>query len=307
MGLRIAFQMEPLEQSDRVKSTSFRLLTEAARRGHALFHYTVDQLSFREGRVVAQGSAVSGKDYALGEACALDLAEMDVVMMRQDPPFDMHYLTATWLLELLPKRVRVINHPAEVRNYPEKIMPLLFPHLVPATLITQQLTEVRAFHREHKDIIVKPLYAFGGRGVFRLKEGDSNLEPVVELLQERYQLPFIVQKYVPEVKEGDKRIVLFGGKVVGAFWRRPVGDDHRANLRVGGDLQPAELTVRDHEICEALSPLLKEKGLFLTGIDVIGPYLTEVNVTSPMGLVQLDALYGTDTAKLFWDMLEATL
>ena len=233
-----------------------------------------------------------------------NLADLDVVLLRQDPPFDMAYITTTYLLERIHPRTLVVNDPAHVRNAPEKLFVLDFLDLMPPTLITRALTDVQAFRAEYKDIIIKPLYGNGGAAVFRIKPGDGNLSSMVELFQTVFREPFMVQEYRPEVKQGDKRIILVNGEIAGALNRVPQADETRSNLHVGGTAVPVELNNRDREICARLKPELKRRGLIFTGIDVIGPYLTEINVTSPTGIRQVKAFGGNDIAAMIWDVIE---
>lgn len=310
MPLRVACQMDPIEHIDIRGDSTFALLLEAQRRGHELFYYTPPNLALIEGKLMARGTDLSVKDQAgnhfkLGEKRVEDLAEWDVVMLRQDPPFDMAYITTTHLLERIQNTTLIVNDPAHVRNAPEKVWVLDFLDLMPPTIVTRQLDDVLAFRRQYKDIIVKPLYGNGGAGVFRLKPDDGNLSSLVELFQTVFREPFMVQEFRPEVKAGDKRIILIDGEVAGAINRVPQKNETRSNLHVGGTAKAVKLTKRDREICERLSPELKRRGLIFTGIDVIGSFLTEINVTSPTGIRQVKAFGGEDIAKLFWDAVEA--
>ncbi len=305
--MKIAIQMEPLRAVNFAKSTNGALLREAVRRYGRVFIYQPEMLSFTAAGLSADGCWIDAKENELEERSpeSVILNGMDVLLMRQDPPFDMRYITATYLLESLAGQVRVLNNPASVRSYPEKWIPTLFPDYTPPTLITRSPDELRRFAEEHGKVVVKPLYAFGGEGILVLEAGDRNLVPAMELLLARYDLPCVAQAYLPAVTEGDIRILLIDGEVVGAFRRVPVTHDHRANLSAGGQLAEVVLTDRHKAICEVVSPFLKEHGLFFTGLDVIGDSLTEVNVTSPMGITQIEQLTGQNLAVHFWDKVEA--
>jgi glutathione synthase len=274
-------------------------------------HYTPDRLALRGGKVTARAEPVEGladeegRHYALGEATIVDLSECDVVLLRQDPPFDMAYITSTHLLERIHPQTLVVNDPAHVRNAPEKLFVTEFPELMPETLITRDPNTIRDFRNELGDIILKPLYGSGGAAVFRLREDDENLSALLEIFLERFREPFVVQRYLPAVRAGDKRIILIDGEAVGAINRIPAMGDARSNMHVGGKAVPAEMTARDHAICEAIGPELKRRGLLLAGIDVIGDYLTEINVTSPTGIREVQRFGGADIAALFWDKVEA--
>jgi glutathione synthase len=309
MPLRVACQMDPIERIDIQGDSTFALLLEAQRRGHELFYYTPLNLSLDGTTLRARGHSLrvedkSGDHYKLSNARVEDLASFDVVLLRQDPPFDMAYITSTHLLERIHPKTLVVNNPAEVRNAPEKIWVLEFSDLMPPTLVTRQLADVEAFRREYKDIILKPLYGNGGAAVFRLQPGDTNLGSLVELFQTVFREPFMVQQYRPEVRDGDKRIILVDGDVAGALNRVPSAGETRSNLHVGGRAAKTVLTDREHEICARLGPELKRRGLIFTGIDVIGRYLTEINVTSPTGIRQIKAFGGPDIAALIWDAIE---
>jgi len=312
MSLAVAIQMDDIAPINIDADSTFALALEAKRRGHGLFHYMAPDLSLRAGRVVAKARALDvrrrkGDHFALGEAETLDLAGMDVVLMRQDPPFDMAYITATHLLEQLHPETLVTNDPVSVRNAPEKLFVTHFTDLMPPTLITTSREEIVAFRKEYGEIIIKPLYGNGGAGVFHLKPGDDNLNSLLEVFTKLYREPIVVQKYLPEIREGDKRIVLVDGKPAGAINRIPAEGEARSNLHVGGRAAPVELTARDHEICEAIGPTLEERGLVFTGIDVIGHYLTEINVTSPTGIQEIERFTGTNVAALIWDAIETRL
>ena len=310
MTLAVACQMDPIDRIDIAGDSTFALLLEGQQRGHALFYYTPQNLSLAGTRLQARGFTLAvadkrGEHYRLSQPRKEDLTGFDVVLLRQDPPFDMAYITSTHLLERIHPKTLVVNDPAWVRNSPEKVFVLDFLDLMPPTLITRDAEEVRAFRAEHKDIIIKPLYGNGGAAVFRVGPGDTNLNSLVELFQTVFREPFMVQEYRPEVRAGDKRIILVDGEVVGAVNRVPSADETRSNMHVGGVARPTELTARDREICARLGPELKRRGLLFTGIDVIGPYLTEINVTSPTGIRQIQAFAGTDVAALIWDAIEA--
>ena len=310
MPLNVACQMDPIDRIDIGGDSTFALLLEAQRRGHALFYYTPPNLSLFGGRLLAHGSTLRVEDkvgahYTVSDPRTVDLSELDVVLLRQDPPFDMSYITTTHLLERIHPKTLVVNDPASVRNAPEKVLVLDFPDLMPPTLVTRNADDVRRFRAEHKDIVIKPLYGNGGAGVFRIGPGDTNLNALIELFQTVFREPFMVQQYRPEVRAGDKRIILVDGEVVGAVNRVPAADETRSNMHVGGMPRATDLTARDREICARLGPELKRRGLLFTGIDVIGPYLTEINVTSPTGIRQVKALGGPDIAALIWDAIEA--
>jgi len=310
MPLKIACQMDPIDRIDIRGDSTFAILLEAQRRGHEIFYYTPPNLALHGDKLMARGHSLIVKDqvgdhYTVAEPRAENLADYDVVLLRQDPPFDMAYITTTHLLERIHPKTLVVNDPASVRNAPEKVFVLDFLDLMPATIVTRQLDDVMAFRREYKDIIVKPLYGNGGASVFRLTSEDSNLGSLVELFQTVFREPFMVQQYRPEVRGGDKRIILVDGELAGAINRIPAEGETRANMHVGGRAAPVELTARDREICDRLGPELKKRGLLFTGIDVIGPYLTEINVTSPTGIRQLKSFGGPDVAALIWDAVEA--
>ena len=309
MSLKVAFQMDPIERIDIRGDSTFALLLEAQRRGHDVFYYTPDKLSLKEGSLIAEGHSLTVEDkpddhYRLAHPRAVDLADFDVVHLRQDPPFDMAYITTTHLLERIQPDTLVVNDPAAVRNAPEKVFVLDFLDLMPPTLVTRDPSAIKAFREEHRDIVIKPLYGNGGAAVFRLAEGDTNLNSLVELLGMTFREPIMVQRYVPQVREGDKRIILVDGEVAGAINRVPAPDETRSNLHVGGTAKKVTLTARDKEICARLGPELKKRGLIFTGIDVIGDYLTEINVTSPTGIRQVKEFGGNDIAAMIWDVVE---
>ena len=310
MALKIAVQMDHINSIRIAGDTSFALCLAAAERGHELYHYTPDRLSMRDGVVSAaleplQVRDIEGDHFTLGEAVHTDLSEMDVILLRQDPPFDMNYITTTHLLERIHPKTLVVNDPAWVRNSPEKIFVTEFPDLMPETLITKDLQEVLKFRREFGDIIIKPLYGNGGAGVFHLTSDDRNLTSLLEMFEQMYREPFIAQPYLKDVRSGDKRIILIDGEPVGAINRVPAESDARSNMHVGGRAEATELTTREKEICARIGPSLKERGFILVGIDVIGDYMTEINVTSPTGIREIKRFGGADIAQLFWDVVEA--
>jgi glutathione synthase len=309
MGLQVAFQMDPITGVSIDADSTFRLALEAQERGHRLFHYTPDRLSYQEGRVMARGSfmevrRVRGDHVTLGPEEEVDLSTMDVVWLRQDPPFDMGYITTTHLLEMIHPRTLVVNDPAAVRNAPEKLLVLRFPDLTPPTAIARDLATLRAFRDRHGDIILKPLYGNGGAGVFKLAMDDGNLASLFELFTSMSREPIIVQKYLPDVRRGDKRVILVDGEPVGAINRVPAAGETRSNMHVGGRPEPAPLTDRDRAICARIGPVLREQGLIFVGIDVIGDWLTEINVTSPTGIQELERFDGTNAARLIWEAVE---
>lgn len=312
MSLAVALQMDPLESINIDTDSSFVLGLEAQRRGYALFHYTPRELFYRDGRVFARMRPVElrrehGNHFTAGAAEVVDLETLDVVLMRQDPPFNMAYISATHLLDRVHPRTLVVNDPTSVRNAPEKLFVTQFHELMPPTLITYDLREIKAFHREHGDIVVKPLYGNGGSGVFVIRRDDKNLNALVEFFNNTLNEPILVQRYLPEVLQGDKRIVLIDGEPAGAINRIPPPDDARANLHVGGRAERTTLTPRDLEICEAIGPVLRERGLVFVGIDVIGGWLTEINVTSPTGLQEIARFEGVHLEERIWDAIERRL
>jgi glutathione synthase len=309
MPLKIACQMDPIDRIDILGDSTFAMLLEAQKRGHELFYYTPPNIALDGERLMARGETLTVEDrvgdhYRLSNPRRVDLGTWDVVLLRQDPPFDMAYITTTHLLERIHPRTLVVNDPAHVRNAPEKVWVLEFQDLMPPTLVTRNAEDVKEFRARHKDIIIKPLYGNGGASVFRVREDDTNLNSLIELFQTVFREPFMVQQFRPEVRAGDKRIILVDGEVAGAINRVPAPDETRSNLHVGGRAAPTELTPRDLEICARLGPLLKARGLIFTGIDVIGPYLTEINVTSPTGIRQVKAFGGNDIAAMIWDAVE---
>ncbi|MBZ9602311.1 glutathione synthase [Phyllobacterium chamaecytisi] len=310
MALKVAVQMDHIKSIRIAGDTTFALCLEAQRRGHILYHYTPDRLSMRDGVVSARVEELSVRDiegdyYTLGEQVSRDLSEMDVVLLRQDPPFDMNYITTTHMLERIHPKTLVVNDPAWVRNSPEKIFVTEFPDLMPETLITKDPLEIAAFRKEFGDIILKPLYGNGGAGVFHLADGDRNLTSLLEMFGQMFREPFIAQRYLKDVRSGDKRIILIDGEPVGAINRVPSETDSRSNMHVGGRAEKTELTDREREICARIGPSLRERGFILVGIDVIGDYMTEINVTSPTGVREVKRFGGADIAALFWDAVEA--
>lgn len=307
--MKIAVQMDAIENIRIAGDTSFALCLEAQRRAHKLFYYTPDKLFMENGEVFAEMQSLKlqdkqGTHFKLGAPAKTPLCAMQVILLRQDPPFNMNYITSTHLLERAGGQTRVVNDPFWVRNSPEKIFVTEFPDLMPETLIAQSRAEMEAFRRKHGDIIVKPLYGNGGAGVFHLKKDDGNLSALLEMFAALYPEPFIVQRYLPAVRAGDKRIILLDGEAVGAINRVPAAGDARSNLHIGGKAEKTALTAREHEICARLKPFLQKRGFFLVGIDVIGGYLTEINVTSPTGVREVKKFGGADIAALFWDRLE---
>ncbi len=309
MPLKVAVQMDHISTVNITGDTTFALSLEAQRRGHELYHYTPDRLTQEGNRVFASVEEMTVRDqkgnhFSLGEPVRTELSEMDVVLLRQDPPFDMNYITTTHMLDRIHPKTLVVNDPSWVRNSPEKIFVMEFPELMPPTMITRDAAEVAAFRREHGDIIIKPLYGNGGAGIFHLRQDDRNLASLLEMFIQMFREPFIVQRYLPEVRKGDKRIILIDGEPVGAINRVPAEHDSRSNMHVGGRAEPAELTRREQEICEAIGASLRERGFLLVGIDVIGDWLTEINVTSPTGIREIKRFGGDDIAALFWDAVE---
>ncbi len=310
MSLAVAIQMDPVESIDIDSDSTFVLALEGQRRGHGLFHYLTQDLSFRDGRVYARARPLAvrrerGNHASLGQPELIDLATLDVVLMRQDPPFDMAYITATHLLEHVHPDTLVVNDPAQVRNAPEKLFATHFGPLMPPTLISSDRAEILDFRAEQGDIIVKPLFGNGGAGVFHVGPEDENLNALLEMFTEFYREPIMVQRYLAEVRAGDKRIILIDGRAAGAVNRLPPPGEARANLHVGARPVKAELDARDQEICEAIGPTLERRGLIFVGIDVIGRYLTEINVTSPTGLQEINRFDGVSLEADIWDAIEA--
>ena len=312
MPLKVAFQMDHIAGINIRGDSTFALMLEGERRGHALYHYTPDRLAMLNGRVSAAVEDVTVRDtpgdhYTLGARRPADLSTFDVVHLRQDPPFDMGYITTTHLLERLQPKTLVVNDPVHVRNAPEKLFVTEFAKLTPPTLITRSRAEIISFREEHGDVIIKPLYGNGGAGVFRIAGGDENLGALLEMFEEAFREPFVVQRYLPEVRAGDKRIILVDGEAAGAVNRVPAMGESRSNMHVGGRPEPATITPRDQAICDAIGPTLKERGLIFVGIDVIGEWLTEINVTSPTGIREVKRFGGPDIAALIWDAVERRL
>lgn len=312
MALKVAIQMDPIEHIDFDGDSSFMLGLEAERRGYSLIHYLAKDLSFRDGRVLARARPLRlryerGNHYTLGEPALVDLAEMDVVLMRQDPPFDMAYITATHILQHIHPRTLVVNNPVAVRNAPEKLYVTHFDGVMPPTLISSDMEAIKAFRAEHGDIILKPLFGNGGAGVFRLRPDDENLGSLLEMFTKLSREPVIVQRYLPDVRAGDKRIILIDGRPAGAVNRVPAKGEARSNMHVGGRPEKAALTDREREICDIIGPHLKREGLIFVGIDVIGGYLTEINVTSPTGIQQINRFDGVQLEAEIWDAIEDAL
>ena len=310
MSLKIAFQMDPIGPIDIDADSTFRIAEEAQSRGHDLFYYTPDQLAYDQGRVTAKGwpltvQRVKGDHFRVGEMQTVDLADFDVVWLRQDPPFDMSYITTTHILDMVHPDTLVVNDPFWVRNYPEKLLVLNFPDLTPPTMIARDLETLKSFRAKYEDVILKPLYGNGGAGVFKLKYGDSNLASLHELFAGINREPLIMQQFLPDVVKGDKRVILVDGEPVGAINRVPAAGETRSNMHVGGRPEKVELTDRDREICARIGPLLREKGQIFVGIDVIGNWLTEINVTSPTGIQELERFDGVNIAEKIWQAIEA--
>ena len=310
--MKIAFQMDPIQSVDINADSSFRIAEEAQARGHELFYYSPDKLAYEEGKITARGHFMTlrreqGNHADLSEETHVNLEDFDVVWLRQDPPFDMHYITSTHLLDRLKGKALVVNDPFWVRNYPEKLLVLDFPDLTPPTTIARDLDTIKAFKEKHGDVILKPLYGNGGAGVFRLDANDRNLTSLHELFTGFSREPLIVQKFLPDVSNGDKRVILVDGEPVGAINRVPAAGETRSNMHVGGRPEKIGLSERDLEICAAIGPLLKEKGQVFVGIDVIGDYLTEINVTSPTGIQELERFDGVNIAEKIWEAIEAKL
>jgi len=310
MALKVAFQMDPIGPIDIDADSTFRIAEEAQARGHELFYYTPDKLAYDFGKFVAKGWPLTvrrkkGDHFSLGAETKIDLAEMDVVWLRQDPPFDMGYITTTHLLDRVHPETLVVNDPFWVRNYPEKLLVLDFPDLTPPTMIARDLETLKEFRAAFGDVILKPLYGNGGAGVFKLKQGDSNLASLHELFSGINREPLIMQQFLPAVSAGDKRVILVDGEPVGAINRVPASGETRSNMHVGGKPEKVGLTDRDREICARIGPLLREKGQIFVGIDVIGDWLTEINVTSPTGIQELERFDGINVAEKIWAAIEA--
>lgn len=309
MSLAVAIQMDPMDSIDIAADSTFALAMEAQKRGHGLYHYLPRDLSLREGRVIATISPLTvrreaGNHFSLGCPESIDLATMDVVLMRQDPPFDMAYISATHLLEHIHPTTLVVNDPVHVRNAPEKLFVTHFDEFMPPTLITTDAKEIHDFRKKYEDIVVKPLFGNGGSGVFHVGPGDENLNALLEMFTEFYREPIMVQKYLPAVRQGDKRIILVDGEVVGGVTRVPKDGEARANLHVGARPEKTSITAREQEICDAIGPSLRENGLVFVGIDVIGGFLTEINVTSPTGIQEIDRFDGVNLSGKIWDAVE---
>lgn len=312
MALKIAIQMDHIANISIGGDTSFALCLEAQARGHELYHYTPDRLTMSGSDVTAamemlEVRDVEGDHFTLGDKVRTSLRDMDVVLLRQDPPFDMNYITTTHMLEMVHPDTLVVNNPRSVRNAPEKIFVMEYGDLMPETIVTLDLDEIRAFREKHGDIILKPLYGNGGAGVFHLRDGDRNLTSLMEMFTQLTREPIIAQRYLKDVRAGDKRILLIDGKPVGAINRVPAESDTRSNMHVGGQAVETTMTDRELEICARIGPELEKRGLTLVGIDVIGGLMTEINVTSPTGVREVKKFGGADIAALFWDAVEAKL
>jgi glutathione synthase len=310
MSLKVAIQMDPIGPIDIHADSTFRIAEEAQARGHSLFYYTPDKLAYREGKVTARGwpltvQRVVGDHFTLGDEIEADLVDYDVVWLRQDPPFDMGYITTTHILDMIHPKTLVVNDPFWVRNYPEKLLVLTFPELTPPTMIARDLDTLKSFRATHGDVILKPLYGNGGAGVFKLKQDDSNLASLHEMFSGINREPLIMQKFLPDVSKGDKRVILVNGEPVGAINRVPAAGETRSNMHVGGKPEKVALTDRDLEICAAIGPLLREKGQIFVGIDVIGNWLTEINVTSPTGIQELERFDNVNITAKIWEAIEA--
>jgi glutathione synthase len=307
--LNVAVQMDPIERINIRGDSTFALLLEAQSRQHAICYYTPDRLALVDGEVYTTARPLKVRDseqdhFTLGDAKRCPLLAFDVILMRQDPPFDLAYITATHLLERVHPRTLVVNDPTHVRNAPEKVFVTEFPDLMPPTLLTRDLDEIKAFRAAHGDIVMKPLYGAGGAAVFVLKTQDANFGSLYDLFSVTFREPWVVQKYLPAVKQGDKRIILVNGEFAGAVNRVPQADDVRSNMIRGGSAEATDLTARERVICERLGPALRERGILFAGIDVIGDYLTEINVTSPTGIRAIERLGGPDIAAMIWDCIE---
>lgn len=310
MPLTIAVQMDPIDRIKIAGDSTFALMLEAQSRGHQLFYYTPERLSMQGGKIVAQAAPIGVRDvegdhFTLGDIKLLDLASVDIVLLRQDPPFDLAYITSTHLLEHLQPKVLVVNDPASVRNAPEKLFVMNFPQLMPPTLITRDRELIEAFREEHGEIVMKPLHGHGGASVFKITQKDPNFGSLFDLFSVTFREPWVVQRFLPEVSLGDKRIILIDGIAAGAVNRVPAENDIRSNMVRGGAANATEFTPREKEICATLGPELKKNGLVLVGIDVINGHLTEINVTSPTGIRAIKRVGGPDLAVLFWDAVEA--
>ncbi len=312
MSLKVAVQMDPVERINIAGDSTFALMLEAQARGHELSWYPPEKLSMRDGRIIASAQSLTVQDVVgdhcrLGDTGVVDLADVDVVLLRQDPPFDMAYVTTTHLLERIHPKTLVVNDPFSVRNAPEKVFVMKFPHLMAPTLITRDREQIDAFRAEHGDVVMKPLYGNGGAAVFKVSREDPNFGSLFDLFSVTFREPWVVQRFLPQVTEGDKRIILVDGEAAGAVNRVPAANDIRSNMVRGGAARPTDLTKREHEICETIGPDLKRMGLIFVGIDVIDGNLTEINVTSPTGLRAITRLGGPDIAATIWDAIEAKL
>ena len=310
MPLSVAVQMDPIESINPPGDSTFALMLEAQARGHVVHYYTPDTLALRDNQLLADVYSVEvfdkpkGEHFRLGKLREVDLGTYDVVLMRQDPPFDMNYITITHMLERIHPKTLVVNPPATVRNAPEKILVTEFPDLMPPTLVTRDRARIAAFRKEHGNIIVKPLYGNGGAGVFFIQEGDHNLASLIELFEQNFREPFMIQRYLKDVRKGDKRIIIIDGEPVAALNRIPAEGEARSNMHVGGRPELIDLTARDREICARIAPALKERDMIFVGIDVIGDYLTEINVTSPTGIREIKRFGGPDISVMIWDAIE---
>jgi glutathione synthase len=309
MSLNVAVQMDPIARINVKGDSTFALLLEAQARGHRLSYYTPDRLAMRDGQVFASVEPLNVRDepgdhFTLGPAHRAELKEFDVVLLRQDPPFDLAYITSTHLLERIQPSTLVVNDPAHVRNAPEKVFVTEFPELMPPTLITRDFSEIKAFRAEHGDMVMKPLYGHGGGAVFRITRDDLNFGSLYDMFAATFREQWVVQKFLPAVKAGDKRIILVDGEFAGAVNRIPAADDLRSNMVRGGAAAATQLTERERHICERLGPALRQRGLLFVGIDVIGDFITEINVTSPTGIRAIKNLGGPDIAKAIWDKIE---
>ena len=310
MALRVAFQMDPIDKINIAEDTTFRIAEEAQKRGHKLFYFLPQDLTYFENEVVAFGSELLvqrkvGEHFVLRPEKRINLVnDVDIVWLRQDPPFDMSYITTTHLLDFLAGETMVVNNPFWVRNYPEKILVLKYPDLIPPTMVGRNMKMLKKFRDIHGDIIIKPLYGNGGAGIFKLGKDDPNLSSLIELFHNISREPIIMQKYLPDVTSGDKRVILIDGRPVGAINRIPISGEIRSNMHVGGTAVKANLTKRDLEICARLGPLLKDKGQVLVGIDIIGDMLTEINLTSPTGIQELEKFNNINVAEKIWESLE---
>lgn len=310
MGLRVAIQMDPLESINPFTDTSLRMAREAQSRGHTVHYYLPEHLTYREGTILARGHKPrffdsNEKYFELGESWHEPLHDMDVILLRQDPPFDMTYITTTHLLEQVMDEVLVVNNPVAVRNFPEKILPTLLEHYMPPTLISADWLAIEEFRRDYSDLVIKPLYGNGGKGVLRIRPDDQNFHALLEMLLTGRKEPMMVQQFLPEVDTGDRRVILLDGEVAGAYARIPAEGDIRANARVGATPRKAELTARQMALCEEVGELLREEGIYLAGLDLIGDWLTEVNTTSPTGFSAINSLYNVRIEANFWDVVES--